>query len=97
MPTEVKLLVSTIVAALFSLTTFAAAFFFYDNLQQIFGTCAEFGLDRAQCYAVDSVDVSVAALKTGIGWFSVVGLAAWMLAVYLGIKSKQSFALVRLP
>ena len=97
MPTEVKLLVSTIVAALFSLTVFAAAFFFYDNLQQIFGTCAEFGLDRAQCYAVDSVDVIVAALKTGIGCFSVVGLAAWMLAVYLGVKSKRSFALVRLP
>ena len=97
MPKEVKLFVSTIVATLFSLVMFAAAFFFYDNLQQIFDACAEFGLDRAQCYAVDSVDVIVAALKTGIGWFSVVGLAAWMLAVYLGVKSKQAYALVRLP
>lgn len=97
MSKEAKLLVAAVVVALFSLVMFSAAAFFYDNLQQIFGACAEFGLDRAQCYAVDSVPVSVASVRSGIAWFSLIGLAAWMIAVYVGIKSKQAFALNRLP
>ncbi len=95
MPKEIKLLVSAIVVALFSLVMFAAAAFFYNNLQQIYAACAEFG--NSECFTIESVAVSVASVKAGIAWFSAVGLAAWMAAVYLGLKSKQAFALNRLP
>lgn len=97
MPKEVKLLVSAVVVALFSLTMFAAAAFFYNNLQQIYAACAEFDANLGRCYAIESVRVSIVSVKAGIVWFSGIGLAAWMAAVYVGLKSKQAFALNRLP
>lgn len=97
MPKEVKLLVSAVAVALFSFTMFAAVAFFYNNLQQLYQACAEYGLSRRACYRSESVAVSVTSLKAGIAWFSGIGLAAWMAAVYVGMKSKQAFALNRLP
>jgi len=97
MQKEVKLLVSAVVVALFSLTMFVAAFFFYSNLQQVYYACAEYGLNRRACSGSESVAVSVTSLKAGIAWFSGIGLAAWMVAVYIAVKCKQAFAMSRLP
>lgn len=97
MPKEVKLLVSAVAVALFSLTMFAAAAFFYNNLHQLYHACSEHGLIGRACYGSESVAVSVTSMKAGIAWFSAIGLAAWMAAVYVSLKCKEAFALNHLP
>lgn len=97
MQKEVKLLVSAVVVALFSLTMFTAAIFFYNSLHQLYHACAEAGLSRRACSGSESVAVSVTSLKAGIAWFSGIGLASWMVAVYIGVKCRQAFAMSRLP
>ena len=98
MQKEVRVLVSAVVVALFSLTMFLAAFFFYNNLQETYRVCAQFAYDQRQCYGSgESIAVSIASLKAGIAWFSGIGLAAWMVAVYIAVKCRQAFAMSRLP
>ena len=97
MQKEVRLLVSAVVVALFSLTMFAAAIFFYNNLREIYHACAEFGMNRHESFRSESVAVSITSIKAGIAWFSGIGLASWMVAVYLAVKCRQAFVMSRLP
>ncbi len=54
-------------------------------------------MNRSECYESESVAVSITSIKAGIAWFSGIGLASWMVAVYLAVKCRQAFVMGRLP
>lgn len=97
MQKELRFLISALIVGLFAITMFSAAGFFYSNLQDIGRTCAYYNIGHRDCYAGDSVRMSVAAFKVGIALFTATGIASWAVAAFLGLKWNQARSTSRLP
>jgi hypothetical protein len=92
---DTRLLISAIVVGVFAFVMFSASGFFYSNLNEIMRVCSRYSY--ADCYSNESIRVSLASLKFGIGFFFATGSVAWVTATYICVKWTQTRSNAQLP
>ena len=92
---EIRILMSALTVAAYSLVTFTAAGFFYSNYREVLLTCSRFSY--SDCQASDSITVSLISLKIGAIVFFLLGSFAWAVASYLAIRWIRMRSVGRLP
>jgi len=95
MKDDIWRLLSTIVVAIFAFGMYSVAGFFYSNLQEITRVCSQYSY--SDCRANESIQVSMASLKTGIVLFFSTGSISWMVASYLVLRWNKIRPSAKLP
>ena len=80
------MLISAVALGVCAVAMFFTAGAFFNELRNIHQLCAQFGLYGPNCYVNQSVWMSVASYRIGIGTFSAIGLGTWSAATYISFK-----------